>query len=264
MKKRIDILLVNKGLVKSRQRGKIAIKKGLVKVDNEIVKKPSLKVSYDSNIVLLKPPLSYVGRGGYKLEKALKEFNINLYNKVAIDIGASTGGFTDCMLKNRVKKVYAIDVGKDQLAKELKENSRVVNLEKTNIKNVNSDLIGELADFISIDVSFISLKIVIPIARKLLKKNGDIVVLIKPQFEAGREYIGKKGIVKEKSIHKKVLFDTNEFLKEESLVIQKLDFSPIKGGDGNIEFIAHLKNKNNNYNIDEMINKAINDAYTKL
>ena len=198
-KKRADVLLYEKGLVDSREKAKRIIMEGIVYVGNKRIDKPGEKLDLDSDIYIKDNPIIYVSRGGLKLEKAIKVFDLNLKDKIAIDIGASTGGFTDCMLQNGVKKVYAIDVGYGQLDWKIRQDPRVVVMERTNIRNVTEDHIGEIVDFISIDVSFISLKLVLPVAKKLIdRENGLIMALIKPQFEAGREKVGKKGLVRDK------------------------------------------------------------------
>ncbi|MEG0615811.1 MAG: TlyA family RNA methyltransferase, partial [Oscillospiraceae bacterium] len=225
---RLDMLLVSLNLVKSRERAKEMIKQSLIKVDGKIVNKPSVQVDETSAVQLLGNSLQYVGRGGLKLEKAINVFNLDFLGKVCIDIGASTGGFTDCMLQNGAKKVYAIDVGHSQLDKKLLDDSRVINLEKTNIREVNDYIFDEKIDFITIDVSFISLKLVLPKVKEILK-NGEFVALIKPQFEAGKADVGKKGIVKSPKIHIKVLEEIVQLVGI-NFAVKALDFSPISGG----------------------------------
>ncbi|MBS4539979.1 TlyA family RNA methyltransferase [Clostridium sp. D2Q-11] len=261
---RIDILMNDKGIVESRELAQKAIKKGLVKYNDKIVKKSSLKVPQDANVELIEPPLSYVGRGGYKLEKAIKVFNIDLTDKIAMDIGASTGGFTDCMLQNDIKKVFAVDVGYNQLAEKLIKNNKVINMEKTNIRNLEVEDIGEKVDFISIDVSFISLTKVLPIAKKLIKTQGEIVALIKPQFEAGKDNIGKKGVVKNPNIHLEVIDNINSFITSLGYFLTNIDYSPIKGGTGNIEYIAYITQEISNINIDNKIQEVVRDSHNKL
>ncbi|AUG57657.1 TlyA family RNA methyltransferase [Acetivibrio saccincola] len=239
-KERLDVLLVQKGYFDSREKARSSIMAGVVFVDGEKVDKPGTKVGIDSKIFIKENVHPYVSRGGLKLEKAIKVFKIDLNEKVAIDIGASTGGFTDCMLKNGAKKVFAVDVGYGQLAWELRNDERVVCMERTNIRYVTRDQIGVLADFAAIDVSFISLKKVIPVAVDLLKEDGEILCLIKPQFEAGKDKVGKNGVVKDKDTHREVIEDILGFSIECGLKIKGLDFSPIKGPEGNIEFLAYL------------------------
>lgn len=239
-KERIDILLVEKNLVKSRERAKRIVMEGIVFVDGQRVDKPGEKVAIDKEILIKGDPIPYVSRGGLKLEKAIKSFDIDLKGKIAIDVGASTGGFTDCMLKNGVKRVYAIDVGYGQIDWNLRHDDRVILMERTNIRYVTKDDIGELADFASIDVSFISLKLVLPIVKELIKDEGKIICLVKPQFEAGKEKVGKKGIIKDKKIHEEVLNSIYEFCKEIDLQIENMTYSPVKGTTGNIEYLFYL------------------------
>ncbi|NLP46609.1 MAG: TlyA family RNA methyltransferase [Epulopiscium sp.] len=239
-KERLDILLVNNHLASSREQAKAFIMAGQVYVEDQREDKPGAKFATDVNIILKQNQKPYASRGGYKLEKALQSFPISLNNKVALDIGASTGGFTDCMLQNGAKKVYAIDVGYGQLAWELRQDSRVITMEKTNIRYVQPEDIPEKADFASIDVSFISLTKVLPAVKHLLKDNGEIVSLIKPQFEAGREKVGKKGVVKDPKIHKQVILNIINFVHSQGLFVYQLDYSPIKGPKGNIEYLLYI------------------------
>lgn len=232
---------MNKGLFTTREKAKAAIMSGNVLINGEKEDKPGAKFDNDIKIEIKQNPVPYVSRGGLKLEKALKEFNIDLKDKIALDIGASTGGFTDCMLKNGAKKVYAIDVGYGQLAWELRNDPRVVCMERTNIRYVKPQDIAEEADFASIDVSFISLKKVVPVVKDLIKEDSSIVCLIKPQFEAGRDKVGKHGVVKDKNVHIDVLADVLNYCNNEGLSIINVTYSPIKGPEGNIEFLAHLK-----------------------
>lgn len=238
---RIDTLLVERGLIESRQKAQRVIMSGQVYVDNQKVDKSGTKVDRDSEIEIRGNTLPYVSRGGLKLEKAVQEFGIKLKDKVCIDIGASTGGFTDCMLQKGAKRVYAIDVGYGQLAWKLRQDERVVNMERTNIRYVEPEQIGEEIDFISIDVAFISLRLVLPVAKKLLKGDGEIVCLIKPQFEAGREQVGKKGVVRDRLVHLEVVESIVNFAHSISLSVIDLSFSPIKGPEGNIEYLLYLK-----------------------
>ncbi|WP_315168646.1 TlyA family RNA methyltransferase [Metaclostridioides mangenotii] len=241
MKKRIDVLLVEQGFFDSRERAKKSLMAGLVFVDNQRCDKAGTEVKIDSKIEVKGNPIPYVSRGGLKLEKALKNFNLTLEGKVCMDIGSSTGGFTDCMLQNGATKVFSIDVGYGQLAWKLRQDERVVCMERTNIRYVTLEDIGEQANFASIDVSFISLKLVLPKAKELLREGGEVVALIKPQFEAGREKVGKKGVVREKSTHIEVIDMVSRFALENGFEILELDFSPIKGPEGNIEYLIHLK-----------------------
>jgi len=240
MTERLDVELVNRGLVESREKGRALIMEGSVYVNGQKAFKAGEKVKDGMQIEIRGAKLPYVSRGGLKLEKSLKIFPLDLKDAVCADIGASTGGFTDCMLQNGAKKVYAIDVGYGQLAWKLRSDERVVNLERTNIRYLDFELITDEIDFISIDVSFISLKLVLPVAYELLKKNGNLVALIKPQFEAGREEVGKKGVVRDIEVHQDVIKRITDFAYDTGFSVKGLDFSPIKGPEGNIEFLMHL------------------------
>lgn len=264
MKKRADQLLFDKGLVDSREKGKRVIMEGSVYVGTVRIDKPGEKIEETSDIKIYKNPLIYVSRGGLKLEKAMADFNINLEDTVAMDIGSSTGGFTDCMLQSGSRKVFAVDVGYGQLDWKLRNDPRVVVMERTNIRYVTSEDIGMPIDFISIDVSFISLKLVLPVAKSFLSAKGEIVALVKPQFEAGKGKVGKNGIVRERDIHFEVINGIVDFARSIDLVPCNLGFSPITGAKGNIEFLIHLKNKGED-NISEVeINNTIDEAYTNL
>ncbi len=241
MKKRIDVLLVDMGYFESREKARRHIMAGNVFVDNQRVDKAGTAVKIDSEIKVKGKLIPYVSRGGLKLEKALKNFDLTLDGKVCMDIGASTGGFTDCMLQNGARKVYSVDVGYGQLAWKLREDERVVCMERQNIRYLDESLLDENPDFASIDVSFISLRLVLPKAWELLKQGGRIVALIKPQFEAGREKVGKKGVVREKSTHIEVIDTVSQMAIEEGFRILDLDFSPIKGPEGNIEYLIYLE-----------------------
>lgn len=245
-KERLDVLIHRLGLTESREKASSQVMSGIVYVNGIKVDKPGTKFTADSNIEIRGNALPYVSRGGLKIEKALREFGISLDNKIALDIGASTGGFTDCMLQNGAAKVYAIDVGYGQLAWKLRTDSRVVCMERTNIRYVTPEDIGETADFASIDVSFISLIKVIPTVIQLLDKDGDIVCLVKPQFEAGRDKVGKKGVVRDKDVHIQVLEKIITFCSDEiGLCILGLSYSPIKGPEGNIEYLLYLSKSKN-------------------
>jgi len=239
-KERLDVLLVKKGIFLSRERARASIMAGEIFVEGQRVDKCGEKIREDADIVFKGEELPYVSRGGLKLEKAIRKFGISLEGKVCIDIGASTGGFTDCMLQNGAKKVFAIDVGYGQFAWKLRTDPRVVCMERTNIRYVTSDDLGELADFASIDVSFISLTKVIPVALNLLNENGEIMALIKPQFEAGREKVGKKGVVRERETHLEVINKIYNFVKGLNCKVINADFSPIKGPEGNIEYLIYF------------------------
>ena len=240
MKERLDLLLVNRGLAPSREKAKTMIMEGNVFVENEREDKAGSMFDTEAKIEIKGNTLKYVSRGGLKLEKAMTHFDIELNDKVCMDIGASTGGFTDCMLQNGAKKVYSVDVGYGQFAWKLRQDPRVVCMEKTNIRYVTPEDLGEPIDFSSIDVSFISLtKVLLPI-RNYLKEDGEIVALIKPQFEAGREKVGKKGVVREKSTHIEVIEKVTEYAISIGFEVKALEFSPIKGPEGNIEYLVHL------------------------
>ncbi|NBI06639.1 TlyA family RNA methyltransferase [Senegalia massiliensis] len=259
--KRIDILLKEKGLVKSRELAQKAISKKIVKYNGTFIKKASMKVPINANLELIDEPLKYVSRAGYKLEKAINTFNIDLKNKIAIDMGASTGGFTDCMLQNGIKKVYSIDVGHSQLDEKLINNSKVINMENINIRYLDLNKIEDDIDFISIDVSFISITKILNVAEKLLNNDGKIVALIKPQFEIGRQFLGKKAIVKDKKYHLKAVNTIKDFLKTTKLNLVDIDYSPIKGSRGNIEFLALISTSNPTFDIDKKIKEIINNSH---
>ena len=241
MQKRLDVYLSENNTVKSRSLAASLIKQGSVEVNGRICTKASFAVDENDNIRIIGEMPKYVGRGGLKLEKAMTHFDIELNDKVCMDIGASTGGFTDCMLQNGAVKVFAIDVGRGQLAWKLRQDERVVCMEKTNIRYVLPEDLGEPIDFSSIDVSFISLtKVLLPI-HNYLRAHGQIVALIKPQFEAGREKVGKKGVVREKSTHIEVIEMVKDYALSIGFDILNLDFSPIRGPEGNIEYLVHLQ-----------------------
>lgn len=241
MKERLDILLVKRGLAESREKAKAVIMSGNVFVEGQREDKAGSSFSQEVQIEIKGNLLPYVSRGGLKLEKALARFDVNVKDKVCTDVGSSTGGFTDCMLQNGATKVFAIDVGRGQLDWKLRQDSRVVCMEKTNIRYVTPEDIGELVDFSSIDVSFISLTKVLEPIRNYLKESGEIVALIKPQFEAGREKVGKKGVVREKSTHHEVIEKVAVYANSIGFEVKNIDFSPIKGPEGNIEYLIHLK-----------------------
>ena len=240
-KERIDVLLVEQGLAETREKAKRAIMAGLVYANEERLDKPGEKIPADTVLSIKGKVMPYVSRGGLKLEKAVKEFGLDLNGKVMLDIGASTGGFTDCGLQNGVKYSYALDVGYNQLAWKLRQDERVCVMERTNFRYVTpADLEGEMPNFASIDVSFISLTLILPVLKTLLVPGSDVAALIKPQFEAGRDQVGKKGIVRESSIHEQVIQKIVDFSLELGYDCLGLTFSPITGGDGNIEFLIHL------------------------
>jgi len=239
-KERLDVLLVQLGLANSRELAKAYIMAGNVYVDGQKEDKAGTKVAVNADIEVKGSQMKYVSRGGYKLEKAINEFGVQLEGKICLDIGASTGGFTDCMLQNGASKVYAIDVGYGQFAWKLRNDERVVCLEKTNVRYVTHEQVPDEGDFASIDVSFISLTKVLPAVLGVLGPNGQLVCLIKPQFEAGREKVGKKGVVRDINVHREVIEMIVNYVRVQNLGILALDFSPIKGPEGNIEYLIYL------------------------
>ncbi|EFM09867.1 hemolysin A [Paenibacillus curdlanolyticus YK9] len=239
-KERIDVLLVEQGFYESREKAKAAVMAGLVLVDGDRMEKSGMKVPRAATITVKGAPHPYVSRGGLKLEKALRQFNIAMDGRIMLDIGASTGGFTDCALQNGASLVYAIDVGYNQLDYSLRNDERVRVMERTNFRHMQpGDLEGPVPTFASIDVSFISLKLILPALSGLISKGGDVVALIKPQFEAGREKVGKSGVVREPSVHIEVLQNVLGFAADMGYRLEDVTFSPITGGEGNIEFLAH-------------------------
>ncbi len=241
MKKRLDVELVDRGLVQSRERAKVVIMEGLVYVNGQKSDKAGTPVKEDDRIEVRGETLRYVSRGGKKLEKAMQVFPVVLEGCTCMDIGASTGGFTDCMLQNGAVKVYAVDVGYGQLAWSLRTDERVVNLERTNIRYITEEQVPQPVDFISVDVSFISLTLVLPVAHRLLKDGAQMVCLVKPQFEAGKDKVGKKGVVRDPQIHREVIRKVIDCAAELGFWVRGLDFSPIKGPEGNIEYLLFLQ-----------------------
>ena len=239
-KERLDALLTAKGLFESRAKAQAAIMAGQILVNEQKIDKPGTQVPEDAAIRILGDKLPYVSRGGLKLEKALKIFPISVEGKVVADIGASTGGFTDCALQNGAAKVYAIDVGYGQLAWKLRSDERVVNMERTNVRYLEKEHLADMVDAATIDVAFISLDKVLPAVHKILKPEGFVIALIKPQFEAGKENVGKKGVVRDPKVHEAVINNVIAFAKNEGFGIAGLEFSPIKGPEGNIEYLLYL------------------------
>ena len=240
-KERIDCALVNRGLIESREKAKAIIMSGIVYVNNQKCDKAGMTVLPEDNIEIRGEKLKYVSRGGLKLEKAISSFSIELNGLICADIGASTGGFTDCMLQNGAKKVYSIDVGYGQLAWKLRTDKRVINLERTNFRYVTGEQIPDALDFASVDVSFISLSLILPVLHGLMKDGAKAVCLIKPQFEAGRENVGKKGVVRDRSVHIAVVEKIIDIALTDGFSVLNLDFSPIKGPEGNIEYLCYLQ-----------------------
>lgn len=264
-KERLDVLLVEKGLATSRERAKAYIMAGLVTVDSQKIDKAGTVVPTKASIVVHGDNIGYVSRGGLKLAKALTHFKLDLTGKVMADIGASTGGFTDCALKHGVAKVYAIDVGYGQLAWSLRTDERVINMERTNIRNVRPEDLPELLDFVSIDVAFISLDKVLPVVKTLLKPLGIVIALIKPQFEAGRDKVGKKGVVRDPAIHCEVINKVIHIATNHQLKPLGLTYSPVKGPEGNIEYLLYLTNDSSVEIMDEPdIAALVAEAHTNL
>jgi hemolysin TlyA family protein len=265
MKERLDVLLVKRNLVQSRERAKAIIMSGNVFVEGQREDKAGTNFPEEVEIMIKDSGLKYVSRGGLKLEKAMASFQLELNGKVCMDVGASTGGFTDCMLQNGAIKVYAIDVGHGQLAWKLRQHEQVICMEKTNIRYVTPAEIEDKIDFTSIDVSFISLsKVLLPVYH-LLKEDGQVVCLIKPQFEAGREKVGKKGVVREKNIHVEVIQAVIEYAKSIQFEILNLSYSPIKGPEGNIEYLLYIqKNQQKHTEIELPVEKIVNEAHGML
>jgi 23S rRNA (cytidine1920-2'-O)/16S rRNA (cytidine1409-2'-O)-methyltransferase len=265
-KERLDVLLVKRNLVQSRERAKTTIMAGLVIVDGNKLDKAGTMVKETADIRVLGNQIPYVSRGGLKLEKAIKEFGVELTGKVAADIGASTGGFTDCMLQNGALKVFAIDVGYGQLAWSLRTDERVVNMERTNVRNVTPEDVGQPIDLASIDVAFISLEKVLPAVKALLKADGEVVALIKPQFEAGKEKVGKKGVVRDPKVHLEVIHRVVDIAREMGFVTRELTFSPVKGPEGNIEYLIWLtRDQGAHDNVtDEVMSRTVELAHSSL
>lgn len=250
---RLDALLVKRGIFSGRDEAKRAIMAGMIFIKENRATKGGQTYQEDIEIILKGKVCPYVSRGGLKLEKALKTFNIKLSGKIALDIGASTGGFTDCMLQHDVKKVYAVDVGYGQLAWKLRQDERVINIERFNARYIAEKDVADKMDFVSIDVSFISLSRILPPVEKLLKSDGEIVALVKPQFEAGKNQVGKGGVIRDKNVHTEVLSSVFHIAETSGFIVKGLDYSPVQGPSGNIEFLLYLKKKNNTIQ-DEIFN----------
>ncbi len=262
-KKRLDVWLFENGLCPSREKAKAVIMSGIVYINNQKADKAGQIVEETANVEIRGNTLSYVSRGGLKIERALEHFDINPENLVVMDIGASTGGFTDCLLKRGATKVYSIDVGYGQLAWSLRTDPRVVCMERTNIRHVTPENLEEIPDMAVIDVSFISLKLVLPVVSNLIsKEHGVIACLIKPQFEAGRDKVGKKGVVRDKEVHEEVLYKFVENATNAGFFVHDITFSPIKGPEGNIEFLGYLKREENPNEID--IEQIVSFAHDEL
>lgn len=259
---RLDAVMYERGMCKSRERARQLIKNGMVTVNGKVCTKPAYSVSDETKIEVTGDIHRYVGRGGLKLEKAISEFKIILDGAVCLDIGASTGGFTDCMLQSGAARVYALDVGHSQLDESLACDPRVINIENTNIRNSSKDDFPDIIDFIATDVSFISLKLVLPKIKEILAESGQAAVLLKPQFEAGRSNIGKSGIVSDPRVHKNIISDMLAFCDAQGLCVCGFCVSPVKGGSGNSEYLMHLKHKNDNsingiFDTDSLVKQAL-------
>jgi len=260
---RLDVAITERGLTESREKAKAVIMAGSVFVNGQKVTKSGTTINEEDKIEIKGDKLPFVSRGGLKLDKAIRSFNIDLKDKVCMDIGASTGGFTDCMLQNGAKKVYSVDVGYGQLAWKLRTDERVINMERTNFRYLKPEQINEKLDFASVDVSFISLDKILPVMYGLLKDNALSVCLIKPQFEAGREKVGKKGVVRESATHIEVVEKVVNLAKQLDFSVIGIDFSPIKGPEGNIEYLLFLK-KCTDESIDFDIKKLVDNSHKSL
>lgn len=263
-KKRLDQLVVEYGIAESREKAKALIMAGQIYADNQKADKPGTTYGDDVKIELRGNKLKYVSRGGLKLEKAMKAFNLKLDGRITMDVGASTGGFTDCMLQNGAVKVYSVDVGHGQLAWKLRNDERVVCMEKTNIRYVTPDDIEDRIEFASIDVSFISLTKVLPPVKELLTDDGEIVCLIKPQFEAGREKVGKKGVVRDQKVHVEVVEMIVDFARQIGFKTLDLSYSPIKGPEGNIEYLLYITKDQTKENKEFDIKAMVEESHRSL
>lgn len=264
MKKRLDVLLIEQGLADSREKAKAIIMSGIVYVDNNKEDKAGTTFEETAKVEVRGNTLKYVSRGGLKLEKAMNNFGVTLDGKVCMDVGASTGGFTDCMLQNGAVKVYSVDVGHGQLAWKLRNDERVVCMEKTNIRYVTPEDIDDRVEFASIDVSFISLTKVLPAVKELMTENGEIVCLIKPQFEAGREKVGKKGVVRELSTHIEVVQMIVDYVRNNGFRTLDLSYSPIKGPEGNIEYLLYMTKDESRENAEFDIKALVSESHDML
>ena len=268
-KERVDILLVERGICETREKAKRAIMAGIIYSNEERMNKPGEKIPEDAPLQMKGNDLKYVSRGGLKLEKALAEFDLSVEGKLMLDIGSSTGGFTDCALQNGAKHCYALDVGYNQLAWKIRQDERVTVMERTNFRNSKpEDFTEGLPEFATIDVSFISLRIIFPVLKQILVQGGDVIALVKPQFEAGREAVGKKGIVREPKTHRDVLMKVGGFAVESGFHLKNISFSPITGGEGNIEFLFHLQSAADGDEIaavsESAVQKTVQEAHELL
>ncbi len=257
-KVRLDQLLVDRGFYPSREKAKANIMAGKIMVEEQKVDKAGTKVSEDAGIRIIGEVIPFVSRGGLKLAGAVENFNIELENKVVLDIGASTGGFTDCALQNGARRVFAVDVGYGQLAWKLRQDSRVTSMERTNARYLTLEQLGEVVDIVTIDVAFISLEKILPVVPPLLSTGGQVIALIKPQFEAGKEYVGKKGVVRDQKVHQHVIKKVLGVSRQLNLVVKGLYYSPIRGPEGNIEYLLYLCSDGPamDVNIEEIVSAA--------
>ncbi len=265
-KVRIDALLVDRQFFDTREKAKRALMSGIIYVNSQLIDKPGMKVKVDSDIEIRGKALPYVSRGGLKIEKAIREYGIDLQSLTCMDVGASTGGFTDCMIQSGAKKVYAVDVGYGQLDWKLRQDERVVCMERTNVRYLKREDIKDEIDFVSVDVSFISLRIVLPVVKELLKEKGKTIFLIKPQFEAGRQKVGRRGVVREKEVHREVIEEILNFVIEMGLSIKGITYSPIKGPKGNIEFLVYGHNvvDSNFSDVKKLAHDVVESAHSEL
>jgi len=263
-KERLDCLVFERGFAESREKARALIMEGSVYVNGQMADKPGTQVTYGDKIELRGKKLRYVSRGGLKLEKAVDVFSIDLNGMAAMDIGASTGGFTDCMLQNGASKVYSVDVGYGQLAWKLRTDKRVVNLERTNVRYLGRAQVPENVDFFSIDVAFISLKLVLPVAYEFSKENARGVCLIKPQFEAGKNKVGKNGVVRDKNVHAQVISDILAFTLGHGFSVLGLTYSPVKGPKGNIEYLMYIQKSGNPVNCAADVKETVEQSHEEL
>ncbi|RNF41080.1 TlyA family RNA methyltransferase [Planococcus salinus] len=260
-KERVDVLLVERGICETREKAKRAIMAGIIFSNEERMNKPGEKIAQDAPLEMKGNDLKYVSRGGLKLEKALQEFELSVEGKLMLDIGSSTGGFTDCALQNGAAHCYALDVGYNQLAWKIRQDERVTVMERTNFRHSKpADFTEGLPEFATIDVSFISLKIILPVLKQVLVPGGHVIALVKPQFEAGRDSVGKKGIVRDPKTHREVLLKVGGFASEAGFHIRNMSFSPITGGEGNIEFLFHLQSAQDSEEIAGVSEAAVNET----
>ncbi len=261
---RLDVAVFERGLAESRAKAGALIMAGQVYLNDQKATKAGVTVKESDKIEVRGEKMPFVSRGGFKLDKAVKEFGLSLQDLICMDIGASTGGFSDCMLQNGAKKVYAVDVGYGQLAWKLRTDERVVNMERTNFRYLTLADIEEFLDFASVDVSFISLKIILPVLYTLLCEGGEAVCLIKPQFEAGKENVGKKGVVRDPKVHEEVVDTVSRFAYETGFSVLHLSFSPIKGPEGNIEYLMHIKKEQDRTFCETDISSLVSDSHNTL